>query len=87
VIVGSKSGLQGRAAARFVEAAGAASVAITLARPEEPPVSARSAHAVLGLGIRQGDEVVLASPIVGAAAEAALGELADLLARDLDGPA
>jgi phosphocarrier protein len=56
---------------------------VTIARPGGgPTVNARSILAVLGLDVRHGEEVVISAE--GDAAEAALDDLAALLASDLD---
>ncbi|MDG4831355.1 HPr family phosphocarrier protein [Solwaraspora sp. WMMD1047] len=82
VTVGSASGLHARPAALFVAAAAAQSVPVTIRTGDRPAVPARSMLSVLALGARQGTEVVLAAD--GDGADAALDELAALLARDLD---
>lgn len=83
VTVGSAVGLHARPAATFVKAATRAPVPVTLARPGGgTAVNARSILAVLGLDVRGGEEVVIAAE--GDAADAALDDLAALLARDLD---
>ncbi|WP_422769024.1 HPr family phosphocarrier protein [Plantactinospora sp. WMMC1484] len=82
VTVGSASGLHARPAALFVAAAGAAPVPVTIRTGEKRAVPANSMLSVLSLGAKQGTEVVLEAD--GEGAEAALDDLADLLARDLD---
>jgi phosphocarrier protein HPr len=82
VTVGSASGLHARPAALFVAAAAAQPVPVTIQTGDRPAVPARSMLSVLALGARQGTEVVLAAD--GDGADAALDELAALLARDLD---
>jgi phosphotransferase system HPr (HPr) family protein len=85
VIVGSHSGLHARPAALFVAAAGAQAVPVTIRTGDKAPVSARSMLSVLALGAKCGTEVTIEAD--GAGADAALDELAALLARDLDAEA
>ncbi|GAA2377198.1 HPr family phosphocarrier protein [Dactylosporangium salmoneum] len=83
VIVGSSSGLHARPAALFVAAAAKQPVAVTISTDNgRKPVPARSMLGVLSLGAKQGTAVTLEAS--GEGAEAALDELAALLARDLD---
>lgn len=81
-IIGSKVGLHARPAALFVQTVTRQPVKVTIAKPGSAPVDARSILSVLALDARGGDEVVLAAE--GEGAEAALDEVAALLARDLD---
>jgi phosphotransferase system enzyme I (PtsI)/phosphocarrier protein len=85
VIVGSRSGLHARPAALFVAAAGAQAVPVTIRTADKTPVPARSMLSVLALGAKCGTEVTIEAD--GAGADAALDELAALLARDLDAEA
>jgi phosphocarrier protein len=80
VTVASPVGLHARPAAVFVRAAAATGVAVTIAKPGKDPVDARSLLAVMSLDVRHGDEVTLTAD----GADAALDELAALLASDLD---
>ena len=82
VTVGWAEGLHARPAALFVRAATATGIPVTVARGDGAPVNAASMLAVLGLGARHGDEVVLASEADGA--EAALDRLARLVAEGLE---
>jgi phosphocarrier protein HPr len=82
VIVGSASGLHARPAALFVAAAGAQPVPVTIRTGDKKPVPARSMLSVLSLGATFGTEVTIEAE--GDGADAALDELAALLARDLD---
>ena len=82
VTVGSRSGLHARPASLFVQAATRQPVKITVARDGGDPVDARSLLSVLALGAAHGDTVVLAAE--GDGADAALDELAALVADDLD---
>jgi phosphocarrier protein len=84
VTVGSASGLHARPAALFVAAAAKQPVKVTIRAGEKKAVPARSMLSVLSLGAKCGTEVVLEAE--GDGADAALDELADLLARDLDAP-
>jgi phosphocarrier protein HPr len=82
VTVGSKVGLHARPAALFVQAAARQPAKVTIAKDGRPPVDAKSILAVLGLDVRGGEEVVLSAE--GEAAEAALDELAAVVATDHD---
>jgi phosphocarrier protein len=83
VVVGSKVGLHARPAALFVQAAAKQPVKVTIAKGNKPPVDARSILAVLSLDARGGEEVVLHAD-GSDQAEAALDELAALVATDHD---
>jgi phosphocarrier protein len=80
VTVASPVGLHARPAAMFVRAAAATGATVTIAKPGKDPVDARSLLAVMSLDVRHGDEVTLATE----GADAALDELAALLATNLD---
>jgi phosphocarrier protein HPr len=83
VVVGSASGLHARPAALFVAAAAKQPVPVTIRTDAaKKPVPARSMLGVLSLGAKRGTSVTLEA--TGDGADAALDELADLLARDLD---
>ncbi|GAA3480327.1 HPr family phosphocarrier protein [Streptomyces yanii] len=82
VAVGSRSGLHARPASLFVQAANRQPVRVTIGRDGQSPVDARSLLSVLALGAQHGDSMVLTAD--GEGAEAAIEELATLLARDLD---
>lgn len=82
VIVGSSVGLHARPAALFVKAAAAQPVPVTIGVGDGAPVDARSLLSVMGLNARGGDEVVLRAD--GPQAEAALSELAAVIAADHD---
>jgi len=83
VNVGWAEGLHARPASIFVRAATAAGVPVTIAKASDGnPVNAASMLAVLGLGARGGEEIVLASNAEGA--EIALDRLAKLVAEGLD---
>jgi phosphocarrier protein HPr len=83
VVVGSKVGLHARPAALFVQAAAKQPVKVTIAKDGRDPVDARSILAVLALDVRGGEEVVLATADA-EGAEAALDELATVVATDHD---
>ncbi len=83
VTVASRVGLHARPAAVFVKAASSAALPVTIAKEGKEPVSARSILAVLGLDVRQGDQVTIAAD--GTGAEATLDELEALLGADLEG--
>ena len=82
VVVGSASGLHARPAALFVAAAAAQAVKVTIRTGDKRPVPAHSMLSVLSLGAKYGTEVTLEAD--GEGAQAALDELATLLAQDLD---
>ncbi|KWW99797.1 HPr family phosphocarrier protein [Carbonactinospora thermoautotrophica] len=82
VTIGSTVGLHARPASIFVKAAAASPVPVTIGRPGGGQVDARSILAVLALGARYGEEVVLRAE--GDGADSVLEELASLLAQDLD---
>lgn len=52
-------GLHARPAAMFVQAAAAAPMAVTVGRAGEAPADAKSILAVMGLGVKAGETVVL----------------------------
>jgi phosphocarrier protein HPr len=83
VTVGSKVGLHARSAALVAKAAAAQPVAITIRKGDGTPVPAGSVLKLMTLGAMCGDEVVLAAD--GDGADAALDEIAALVAADLDG--
>lgn len=85
VTVGSSVGLHARPATLFVQAATKQPVKVTIGRPGEEAVDARGILGVLGLGVKGGEEIVLAAE--GDGADAALDELAALVATDLDAAA
>lgn len=82
VNVGWTDGLHARPASLFVRAATASGVPVRIARPDGVAVNAASMLAVLGLGVRGGDEVVLSSDAEGA--EVALDRLAKLVGEGLE---
>ena len=82
VTIGSSVGLHARPAALFTQAAARQSMPVTIGKPGEESVDARSMLLVMTLNAQHGDEVVLTAD--GDGADSALEELATLLARDLD---
>ncbi|MDI3343301.1 MULTISPECIES: HPr family phosphocarrier protein [Streptomyces] len=82
VVIGSSSGLHARPASLFVQAAGRQPVVVTVGRPGERAVDARSMLSVLALGAKHGETLVLAAE--GEGADAALDELTALVAADHD---
>lgn len=82
VTVGSKSGLHARPASLFVQAAVRQPVKVTVARPGQTPVDARSLLSVLSLAAGHGEALELSAE--GEQAQSALDELAFLLTTDLD---
>ncbi|MFD8087623.1 HPr family phosphocarrier protein [Kitasatospora sp. NPDC059722] len=85
VTVGSRSGLHARPASLLVQAAARQAVKVTVGRPGQPPVDARSLLSVLALAAGCGETLELVA--AGDGAQDALKELADLLASDLDAAA
>ena len=82
VLIGSSVGLHARPASLFVQAAARLPVRVKIAKAGSDPVDARSILSVLALDARHGDEVILTAE--GEGSEAALEQLATLLAQDLD---
>ncbi|MCU1686846.1 MAG: dihydroxyacetone kinase [Amycolatopsis sp.] len=82
VTIGSPVGLHARPARLLVEAAGRQAGPIRIGRSEDALVNATSILAVMSLGVKGGEEVVLTAE--GDGAETALEEIAALLAQDLD---
>ncbi|MER7755068.1 HPr family phosphocarrier protein [Kitasatospora sp. NPDC097643] len=85
VIVGSSSGLHARPASLFVQAAARQPVKVTVGRPGQTPVDARSLLSVLALAAGRGDTLELSAS--GDGAQDSLRTLAELLAADLDAAA
>jgi len=87
-VVASKVGLHARPAALFAKAASDQPVQVTISvtgvdgAPDRGPADASSILALMTLGAKHGDEVVLSAE--GEGAEAALDALADIVARDPD---
>ena len=79
VTVGSRVGLHARPAALIAEAVGKAGVPVTLATPGGMAIDAGSPLMIMTLGAKKGAEVVVSSDD-----EAVLGQIADLIAQDLD---
>lgn len=82
VTVGSKVGLHARPAALLAKAAAKAPVAVTIRKEGGEPVAANSVLNLMTLGAMHGDQVVIAAE--GDGAEAALEEIATLIAADSD---
>ncbi|MFE9428844.1 HPr family phosphocarrier protein [Kitasatospora sp. NPDC006697] len=82
VTVGSQNGLHARPASLFVQAAARQPVKVTVGRPGQPAVDARSLLSVLALAAGPGDTLELSAE--GEQAQQALAELAELLTEDLD---
>lgn len=83
VTVGWTEGLHARPASIFVRAATAAGVPVTIAKAADGnAVNAASMLAVLGLGAKGGDEIILAS--ADDASDSALDRLAKLVQEGLD---
>lgn len=84
VVVATEIGLHARPAAVFCKAAGAQQARVTLTTAGNDSADARSMLAVLGLGVRGGQEVTLSADPSAAGAQASVDALAELLATDLD---
>ncbi|MET9883325.1 HPr family phosphocarrier protein [Streptomyces sp. NPDC006430] len=85
VTVGSESGLHARPASLFVQAAARQPAKVTIGRPGQPPVDARSLLSVLALAAGRGETLELTAS--GDLAQDSLKALAALLASDLDAAA
>ncbi|MGW3074010.1 MULTISPECIES: HPr family phosphocarrier protein [unclassified Kitasatospora] len=85
VTVGSRSGLHARPASLFVQAAARQPVKVTVGRPGQASVDARSLLSVLALAAGRGETLELTA--AGDQAQESLKALADLLASDLDAAA
>ncbi|MCW2619361.1 MAG: ptsH [Modestobacter sp.] len=79
VTVGSAVGLHARPAALIAEAVSKSGVPVTLATPGGNAIDAGSPLMIMTLGAKQGTEVVVTSDD-----EAVLGQIADMVAADLD---
>ncbi|TDP91048.1 HPr family phosphocarrier protein [Labedaea rhizosphaerae] len=84
VIVGSRSGLHARPAVLVAEAAARQPVPVSIGRPGGPVLNAASTLALMTLGAKAGDEVVLSAE--GDEGEAAVAAVAALVEADLDDP-
>jgi phosphocarrier protein len=73
VNVKNEVGLHARPAALFVQAATKAPMTVMVAKSGEEPVNAKSILSVIGLDVRQGDEIVITAE--GDGADAALDDL------------
>jgi phosphocarrier protein HPr len=82
VKIGSAVGLHARPAGLLVQAAAKQPVQVLIGRPGAQGVPAASILAVMALGVAGGEEVELTAE--GEGAEAAVEELAALLAQELD---
>ncbi|MBQ0926598.1 MULTISPECIES: HPr family phosphocarrier protein [Saccharopolyspora] len=82
VTVASKVGIHARPAALLAKTAAAQPVVITIRKEGNEPVEAGSILGLMTLGASHGDEVILAAE--GEGAEAALDEVAKLVATDMD---
>jgi phosphocarrier protein HPr len=79
VTVGSAVGLHARPAALIAEAVSKSGVPVTLATPGGNAVDAGSPLMIMTLGAKKGAEVIVTSDD-----EAVLGQIADMVAADLD---
>lgn len=79
VVIASRVGLHARPAMQFTQAVAASGAAVTIARPGQVPVDASSILLVMGMGVKNGEEVVLASE-----GPAVLDQLVEMLETDLD---
>lgn len=84
VTVGSKIGLHARPAAILAKAAAGKAVEVRIGRTADDAVNAASVLAVMGLGIKAGESVVIIVGDDGDDDHGVLRELADLVASDLD---
>lgn len=78
--IAAASGLHARPAAMFVQAAAKSGLAVTIGRPGQPAVDARSILSVMGLGAKHGDVVELSAE--GEGADAVLDALVASLESD-----
>ncbi|WP_029290766.1 HPr family phosphocarrier protein [Cellulomonas sp. HZM] len=79
VVVSLADGLHARPAAQFVAAAARQPVAVSITKDGSAPAATSSILAIMTLGVRQGDEVLLTADDEGPAGTAALDELEALL--------
>jgi phosphocarrier protein HPr len=79
VAIASKVGLHARPAMLFTQAVAASGASVTIGRPGGSQVDASSILFVMGMGVKNGEEVVLVSDD-----EGVLDELVAMLATDLD---
>lgn len=79
VVVASKVGLHARPAMLFTQAVADSGAQVTISRPGDSGVDASSILYVMGLGVGNGEEVVLSSDD-----ETVLDRLVALLSTDLD---
>ena len=79
VTVGSAVGLHARPAALIAEAVSKSGVPVTLATPGGNAIDAGSPLMIMTLGAKKGTEVVVSSDD-----DAVLGQIADMVAADLD---
>ena len=82
VKIASTVGLHARPAGLFAQAAARQPMPVHIGRPGDKSVVASSILAVMSLGVKHDEEVELTAD--GDGAQAALEELATLLAQDLD---
>lgn len=78
--IAAASGLHARPAAMFVQAASKSGLAVTIGRPGETPVDARSILSVMGLGAKFGETIELTAE--GENADAVLDTLVANLQTD-----
>lgn len=74
VVIASPIGLHARVAARFVQRVAGWHLPVTIGRPGGKPVNAGSMIAVMGLNVRQGEEIILEAS--GPGADEVLNDLA-----------
>ena len=79
VVIGARLGLHARPAQKLTKAVAATGAKMTIARPGGREINATSLLSVMGMGIKNGEEVVLASDDA-----SALDQIVKLLASDLD---
>jgi phosphocarrier protein len=85
VTVGSRIGLHARPAALVAEAAASCPMPVRIGRTAAEGVDAASVLALMSLGVKAGEEVVIVAE--GDGAQSAVETLGALVARDLDSTA
>lgn len=76
-VINDPVGIHARPAAQFAQAAGASGANVTIAKGDGAPVAANSILSVMGLGVKQGDNVTVT--VEGDNAEAVADELVSIL--------
>lgn len=76
-VINDPVGIHARPAAQFAQAAGASGCTVTIAKGDGAAVPANSILSVMGLGVKQGDEVTIT--VEGDNAEAVADNLVNIL--------